>query len=188
MHKYITVAYDLFEVLPEGKSELLEQAPQEHPFQFITGLGMALDSFEAQVANLQEGDKFDFTLTPEEGYGPYMDDHVIEVPKTAFCQNGKFMADRVFPGNILTLVNADGNYFYGLVLEVGEETVQLDCNNLFAGKTLNYRGHVVTSREATEAEVTAAIQGYDAGGCGGCGGCGGDCNGGCGGNCGGGCK
>lgn len=186
MHKYITVAYDLFAPNAEGKPELLEQAPKEHPFQFLSELGMALEAFEQHIAPLNEGDAFDFTLSPEEGYGPYMEDRVIEVPRSVFTVDGKFLEDKVFEGNIIPLVNEEGYHFYALVLEVGTDSVRLDCNNLYAGKTLHYTGTVITSRPATEAEVTEAIQGFagEGGGC--CGNCGGDCGGGCGG-CGGGC-
>lgn len=184
MHKYITVAYDLFSADGEEPT-LLEQAPAEHPFQFISELGMALEAFEQHIAPLNAGDSFDFTLTPEEGYGPYFDERVIEVPKSVFTYEGKFLADKVFEGNVIPLVNEDGYHFYALVLEVGADSVRLDCNNLFAGKTLHYRGMVITSREATEAEVTEAIQGFS--GEGGCSGCGGGCGGNCGGGCEGGC-
>ena len=48
MHKYITVAYSLYTDNAEGVHELVEQAPVEHPFQFITELGVALEAFEAK--------------------------------------------------------------------------------------------------------------------------------------------
>lgn len=189
MHKFITVKYDLFSTDAEGKRELLEQADQEHPFQFISELGMALDAFERNVAELEAGSEFNFTVSPAEGYGEYDPERVINAPKSAFYDNGRFMADRVYKGAIIPLVNADGYHFYGLVVEIGDEFVRLDCNNLYAGKTLNYIGTVLESRPATDAEVTTAIQGYgeSEGGCGGCGGCGGgSCGGGCGeGGCGG---
>ena len=41
-NKYITVAYKLY-AITEGKKELLEEAPVEHPFQFISGIGYSLE-------------------------------------------------------------------------------------------------------------------------------------------------
>lgn len=187
MHKYITVAYDLFANNAEGQAELIEQAPVEHPFQFITELGLALDAFEQHISPLNEGDTFDFTLTPEEAYGAYEPERVISVPKSVFTIDGRFLADKVYEGNIIPLVNEDGYHFYALVLEVGNDEVRLDCNNLYAGKTLHYKGTVVTSRPATDAEVTETIQGFASDGCGCGGGCGGNCGGNCGGDCGGSC-
>ncbi len=47
-NKYITVAYKLY-TIENGEKEFTEEAPAEHPFQFISGLGLTLESFENQV-------------------------------------------------------------------------------------------------------------------------------------------
>lgn len=180
MHKYITVAYSLYTDNSEGVHELVEQAPVEHPFQFITELGVALETFEAKLKDLNAGDEFDFTLSVDEAYGPYEQEHVIELPKSTFMLNGRFQNDVIFEGAVIPLVNADGNRFQGLVLEVKDEVVIIDLNHPLAGKELHFKGSVVTSREATDAEVTALIKMMSGeGGCGcGCG-CDGGCDGGC---------
>lgn len=180
MHKYITVAYGLYTDNSEGVHELVEQAPVEHPFQFITELGVALEAFEAKLKDLNAGDEFDFTLSVDEAYGPYEQEHVIELPKSTFMLNGRFQNDVIYEGAVIPLVNADGNRFQGLVLEVKEEVVIIDLNHPLAGKELHFKGSVVTSREATDAEVTALIKMMSGeGGCGcGCG-CDGGCEGGC---------
>ena len=183
MHKYITVAYSLYTDKSEGIHELVEQAPVEHPFQFITELGVALEAFEAKLKDLNEGDEFDFTLSVDEAYGPYEQEHVIELPKSTFMLNGRFQNDIIFEGAVIPLVNADGNRFQGLVLEIKEDVVIIDLNHPLAGKELHFKGSVVTSREATDAEVTALIKMMS--GEGGCGcGCDGGCGGGCGSDCG----
>lgn len=180
MHKYITVVYSLYTDNSEGVHELVEQAPVEHPFQFITELGVALEAFEAKLKDLNAGDEFDFTLSVDEAYGPYEQEHVIELPKSTFMLNGRFQNDVIFEGAVIPLVNADGNRFQGLVLEVKEDVVIIDLNHPLAGKELHFKGSVVTSREATDAEVTALIKMMSGeGGCGcGCG-CDGGCDGGC---------
>jgi FKBP-type peptidyl-prolyl cis-trans isomerase SlyD len=180
MHKYITVAYSLYTDNSEGVHELVEQAPVEHPFQFITELGVALEAFEAKLKDLNAGDEFDFTLSVDEAYGPYEQEHVIELPKSTFMLNGRFQNDVIYEGAVIPLVNADGNRFQGLVLEIKEDVVIIDLNHPLAGKELHFKGSVVTSREATDAEVTALIKMMSGeGGCGcGCG-CDGGCEGGC---------
>ncbi len=44
-NKYITVAYKLYSI-ENGEKDFEEEAPVEHPFQFISGLGMTLEPFE----------------------------------------------------------------------------------------------------------------------------------------------
>lgn len=177
-NKYVTVAYELYTDNDKGIHELVEKAPIEHPFQFISGLGIALDSFESKILALAEGETFDFVLKVDEAYGPYEQDHVIELPKETFAINGRFDKDMVYPGAVLPLVNADGMRFQGLVLELKDNTVIIDLNHPLAGKDLHFKGQVVTMRDATNVEIQALINHE---GCN----CGGDCEGGCEGGCGG---
>ena len=177
-NKYVTVAYELYTDNDKGIHELVEKAPIEHPFQFISGLGIALDSFENKILALTEGEAFDFVLKVDEAYGPYEQDHVIELPKETFAINGRFDKDMVYPGAVLPLVNADGMRFQGLVLELKDDTVIIDLNHPLAGKDLHFKGQVVTMRDANNEEIQALINHE---GCN----CGGDCEGGCEGGCGG---
>ena len=177
-NKYITVAYELYTDNEKGIHELVEKAPVEHPFQFVTNMGVALDAFEAKVAALAEGENFDFTLTADEAYGPYEEAHVIDLDKEIFCIDGRFDKNTIYPGNVIPLVNADGNRFQGLILEVTDSKVKVDLNHPLAGKDLHFRGEVVTSRPATVAEIQAMAQMLSGeGGCGcGCDDCGGGCH------------
>ena len=178
-HHYLTVAYDLYTDNAQGVHELIEKAPEEHPFQFITGLGVALDSFEARVAPLAEGETFDFVLDQQDAYGPYDPSYVVELPKDTFRVNGHFDKHTIYEGARIPLVNADGNRFEGLVVEVKDEAVVIDLNERLAGKNLHFVGKIVTKREATDAEIEALVKMMSGeGGCGcGCDDCGGGCGG-----------
>ncbi len=180
-HKYVAVAYELFADNAQGIHELMEKATAEHPFSFITGMGSALDAFEEKVGPLAEGEEFDFTLSVDEAYGPYVDEHVLELPKQSFSIDGKFDSEAVYPGAVLPLVNGDGIRFDGLVLEVKADTVVIDLNHPLAGKALHFRGQVTKKHDVSDAELQEYINSM--GGCGGnCGGCGGECGGECSGN------
>ena len=182
-NKYITVAYDLY-TTEDGERDLIEQATAERPFQFISGLGTTLDSFESQVAGLATGDKFEFTLTAEEAYGEYVDEHVIELPKHVFEIDGKFDSERIFAGNPIPLMDSEGNRLNGTVVEVKDEVVIVDMNHPLAGADLTFIGQVIESRLATNEELQGMVNmmsGEDGCGCGGNCGCGsGDEEGGCG--------
>lgn len=188
-NKYITVSYKLY-VTNDGQRELVEEAPVAHPYQFISGMGISLDAFEAQVQDLNPGDKFDFTIPCTEAYGEYEQERVVSLDKQVFCRDGKFQSEYIYPGAYVPLVNEDGNHFQGLVLEVKENEVVIDLNDRLAGKDLTFIGEVVESRPATNEEIQGMIKMLTSGGCGcGCDSCGGDCGdhdggcGGCGGHC-----
>ncbi|MBQ8361127.1 MAG: FKBP-type peptidyl-prolyl cis-trans isomerase [Bacteroidaceae bacterium] len=178
-NKYITVAYKLH-VMRDGKKELVEEAPKAHPYQFISGMGISLDAFEAQVQPLQAGDSFDFVIPCAEAYGPYEPERVVTLGKDVFCRDGKFQSEYIYPGAYVPLVNEDGNHFQGLVAEVRETEVVIDLNDRLAGMDLMFTGEVVESRPATNEEIQGMINMLTSDGCGcgcgECGGCGGDCD------------
>lgn len=181
-HKYVTVAYDLYSDNAKGIHELVEKAPVEHPFQFISGLGMTLDAFEENILACAAGESFDFVLSVDEAYGPYEKEHVLELDKEMFMIDGRFDTSVIYPGNVIPLMNADGNRFQGLILEVKDKKVVVDLNHPLAGRVLQFKGQVVVSREATNEEIQSAIQMMSGeGGCScGCDSCGDGGEGGCG--------
>ena len=76
-NKYIAVAYKLYTV-DEGNTNLVEEAPSDKPFQFISGFGIALEAFEKAVADLDKDAEFDFTLGPEKAYGEFFKERVLD--------------------------------------------------------------------------------------------------------------
>ncbi len=186
-NKYIAVSYRL-ETQREGAERMLaEEATQEHPFMFITGMGLALDAFEAQLEGKEQGEEFSFSLAPEDAYGPYFEEAVQVLPASVFEIDGKINKDYIFEGAVVPLQNAEGERFNGTITQITPKEITVDLNHPFAGQTLHFTGRVEVSREATIEEMQEAAQQLAGGGCGGCGGGCGDCScdGGCGGGCGG---
>mgnify|MGYP000575594466 FL=1 len=171
-NKYITLAYKLY-TIENGEKEFTEEAPAEHPFQFISGLGLTLESFENQVKDLNKGDKFDFTIKAEEAYGEYDEEHVIDLPKNIFEIEGKFDSERVVEGAVIPLMTSEGQRINGSVVEVKDDVVVMDMNHPLAGCDLNFVGEVTENRPATNDELAEMARMMSGGGCGG------GCNGGC---------
>ena len=171
-NKYITLAYNLYSI-ENGEKEFTEEAPAEHPFQFISGLGLTLEAFESQVKDLKKGDKFDFTIKAEEAYGEYDEEHVIDLPKNIFEIEGKFDSERVVEGAVIPLMTSEGQRINGSVVEVKDDVVVMDMNHPLAGCDLNFVGEVTENRPATNDELAEMARMMSGGGCGG------GCNGGC---------
>jgi FKBP-type peptidyl-prolyl cis-trans isomerase SlyD len=176
-NKYIAVAYKLY-TITDGKSELVEEAPADKPFRFISGFGLTLDDFEKAIDDLEENADFDFTLTPDKAYGEYVEERILDLDKSIFSINGKFDNENIFKDAIVPLQNEDGNRFMGHVLDITDDTVKIDLNHPLAGKELNFKGRVIETREATAQEVQSIINAMNnEGGCGcGCDDCEGGCN------------
>ncbi|MDR0895863.1 MAG: FKBP-type peptidyl-prolyl cis-trans isomerase [Prevotellaceae bacterium] len=177
-NKYITVAYKLY-AIENGEKDLSEEATAEHPFQFISGVGMTLPSFEEQVKDLKAGELFDFIIPCDEAYGELDDEHIIDLPRSAFEVEGKFDAERVVEGNILPMMTQDRQRINGIVVAVTDEVVTMDMNHPLAGCDLNFVGSVVESRPATNEELAEVARMLSGDGCD-CGCDHGDCGDGCG--------
>ena len=171
-NKYITLAYKLYSI-ENGEKEFTEEAPAEHPFLFISGLGLTLEAFESQVKDLKKGDKIDFTIKAEEAYGEYDEEHVIDLPKNIFEIEGKFDSERVVEGAVIPLMTSEGQRINGSVVEVKDDVVVMDMNHPLAGCDLNFVGEVTENRPATNDELAEMARMMSGGGCGG------GCNGGC---------
>ncbi len=184
-NKYIAVAYKLY-TTDNGSENLVEEAPAEKPFIFISGLGLALDDFEKTIAAMKKESQFDFTLTKEQAYGEHEAERVLELDKEMFCIDGKLDTEHVYIDSIIPLQNEQGQRFLGKILEIGTNKVKIDLNHPLAGKGLRFIGTVLESREATNEEIQSIINQLN-GGCGCSGGCGGGCDGSCEGSCEGGC-
>lgn len=169
-NKFVALSYDL--TVGEGEErELMEKATAETPLEFIFGTDSMLQAFEKNIDGLAEGDSFDFTLTPEEAYGEYDDDHVVDLPRNIFEQDGVLNEEVIFEGNTVPMMDTNGNRLNGSVVEVKEDVIKMDFNHPLAGETLNFSGKVLTVRESTPEEI-AALFAPQGGGCG-CGsGCG----------------
>ena len=176
-NKYIAVQYKLYTSATDGKPELIEETAEGDPFIFVSALGMTLDAFEAQIVPLMVGDNFDFTLAPNDAYGEYDEAGKQALPRKVFEINGKLDSHFIFEGAVVPLSSADGARFNGTIVEIGEESIVVDLNHPLAGKSLNFVGNVVESREASNEEIRDALNQITGcgGGCGGCGG--GSCDG-----------
>ena len=177
-NKFVSLSYDLN--VGEGEErELMERATAETPLEFIYGTNSMLEAFEKNLDGLAEGDSFNFVLTPEEAYGEYDDEHVVDLPRHIFEQDGKLNEEVIFEGNTVPMMDTNGNRLNGSVVEVKDDVIKMDFNHPLAGETLNFEGKVLTVRESTPEEIAALFAPQGGCGCGsGCG-CGDDDEGSC---------
>jgi len=172
--KMVSLTYDL-NVGGEGEErELMERATVEQPLTFIFGMGMMLEAFENNIKGLQKGDKFSFTLTPEEAYGIYEESHVVELPKNLFEIDGKFDDEKIVVDATVPMMDSNGNRLMGTVVEIEDDIVVMDFNHPLAGETLHFTGEVINVYEPTAEELAAITEGGACGG--GCSSCEGDCD------------
>lgn len=181
-NKVVAVSYEL-----EVEGQIADRASAEKPLEYIHGTGMLLPKFEEALQGKEPGDAFEFTLSPDEGYGQYDEEYKIELPKSSFeGPDGKLREDLLVVGYTIPMLNSEGQVVQGTIAAIGEESVTMDFNHPMAGKTLHFTGKVESVRAASEKELTEGLHGeylppqscHCGGSCGECG-CGEGCGCGC---------
>lgn len=153
-NKVVVLSYEL-----EVEGKVVDAATQDNPLDYIQGMHMLIPRFEDELEGMEEGAVFSFTIQPEEGYGSYDEKRRILLPKSAFTIQGEVREDLMEIGRILPMVGADGSIVNATVVEVKEEGVTMDFNHPMAGKVLNFKGKVLSVRDATEKELTEGLHG-----------------------------
>lgn len=179
---FVSLSYEL---RTEGNvnGPLVEKVTSEKPFNFVFGSGFMLKFFEDNISGLEQGAEFEFTLTPDQAYGNYDNEAVVDVPKEVFMVDGKLREDLLLIGRHVPMMGEGGVRLDGIIKAINDDSVKMDFNHPLAGESLFFAGKVLEVRESTEEERHPHRCG---GGCGG--GChsseseGGNC--GCGGSCG----
>jgi FKBP-type peptidyl-prolyl cis-trans isomerase SlyD len=169
-NKAVSAEYELFvDGETEGELELMEKATEQQPLSFVYGVGMMLPKFEENLFGMQAGDKFDFVINTEDAYGEYDDESVLDLDRAIFEIDGKIDEEVIFEGNVVPLMDNEGNRVNAQVVTVTDTHVTVDLNHPLAGENLHFKGSVLEVREATEKELAALMGG---GGCGSSCGCG----------------
>lgn len=150
-HHIITVSYELHEGSAHG--ELLERMDVNYPFTFLFGAGKLLPAFEGHLAGLAEGQRFAFTLTPVEAYGPVDPRNIADVPLTAFATAEGIPPNMLVEGNYIALTDTEGQVHNGRIMHWDDDKVRVDFNHAMAGKTLHFSGVVLHIRPATVEEL-----------------------------------
>lgn len=170
--KYVEMAYDLYEVTPEG-DKLVHQTDVEDPEKIVFGVTRGvIVPLEKAIDGLEAGGTFDIVVKADEAFGPHDPEQIATLPIEIFEVDGKVDKSVVKKGAVLPMMTADGYRINGVVVDVTDVDVKMDFNHPLAGKDVRFKGNILTVRDATEAEL------HPQSGCCGC--HGGDCSDDCG--------
>jgi len=147
-NKVVSLTYTL--TLQNG--DIADTATNDSPFTFIHGIGATLPHFDTNLANLKVGESFNFDLTAENAYGLSNQDFKVKVPRSIFT--GPDVPEDVLAiGNMVPMQDQDGNPMNGIILEFDENEVFIDFNHPLADEALNFKGEILSVREATQEEL-----------------------------------
>ena len=152
-NQVVALAYELSIMNDTDEWQMVETVGEDQPMYFIQGMSGLPESFEDKINGLGVGESFDFTLSPEEGYGDYDMEAVAELPIDIFKVDGEVQEDMLQVGNMIPMTNEDGHRLMGQVVEVNREFVLMYFNHPLAGRKMHFKGSVINVRPATAEEL-----------------------------------
>ena len=111
----------------------VDSSEKTGPLEYVHGEKKIIPGLEKQMQGLKVGDKRNFIVFPEEGYGRIDPEAFKEYPKSS-------LPPEIEPkvGQVLGVKDQEGNKYPVVISEVKDETIVLNFNHPLAGKTLNF--------------------------------------------------
>ena len=144
------LAVSIHYILTNGAGEQLDSSRNEDPMVYLHGFGQIIPGLENALAGKAVGDKFEVTVSPEDGYGERRDDMIQVVPMSMFAEMGddvkieegmQFHAEASHGVNVVTVRKVEG------------DDVTIDGNHPLAGEALTFDVEVMDIRPATDDEL-----------------------------------
>ncbi len=101
------------------------------PFIFKTGEEMVIPGFDAALIDMAVGDKKTVTIPATDGYGDYLEEFVLKVPRAQFPKDAELEVGMQFD-----LHDGQGRALPAVVSEISGDEITLDANHPLAGETL----------------------------------------------------
>jgi FKBP-type peptidyl-prolyl cis-trans isomerase 2 len=120
----------------EGK--VVDNTREREPFMFLVGAEQVIPGFENAIKGMEVGEKKSFQVSPDEGYGQEDPEGIDEVFKENLTPD---LEPEV--GMKLYATGEQGQPISGRITEVRQDSVVININHPFAGKTLDYDVEIV---------------------------------------------
>lgn len=132
--------------LRDEEGTVLDSSEGREPLAYLHGHGNIVPGLEKAMAGHSAGDEFQVTVDPEEGYGPYREELIQNVPRDAF--EG---VENLEPGMSFQAQSSAGPLIV-TVKEIEGDEITVDGNHALAGQPLDFSVAVTEVREATPEE------------------------------------
>ncbi|NVK38468.1 MAG: peptidylprolyl isomerase [Gammaproteobacteria bacterium] len=136
-----------FTVKNAETGDVIESSEGSEPLVYLHGFNNLVPGLEAELAGKTVGDKYDVTVSPEEGYGVRDESLVQQVPKEAFQG-----IDNIEVGMAFTADGPQGPVVVE-VTAIEADLVTVDANHPLADVTLSFSGEVKEIRDASKEEL-----------------------------------
>lgn len=115
---------------------------RNQPLGFVCMTGQMISGFDKAVADMEVGETRTIHLTPEEAYGPYIEDGIQRAPLGAIPGTQNLEV-----GDEVSLQGKDGRPYPAKVAEITDTEIAFDMNHPLAGKNLTFEITLLESEE-----------------------------------------
>lgn len=118
---------------------------RDQPLGFVCASGQMIPGFDKAVEEMEVGETRTIHVTPDEAYGPYIEDGIQRAPLGAIPgTEGLKVGDQV------SLQGKDGRPYPAKVAEITDVDIAFDMNHPLAGKDLTFQ---ITLLESADTET-----------------------------------
>lgn len=144
---FVTLAYTLY----DEDGDVLDSSDEDAPLSYLHGYGQIVPGLERAIEGMVRGNERSVVVPPEDGYGEYDPDAVLELDRSDFPAEGE-----VSVGDQFLADSDDGETVPMTILEVKADAYIVDTNHPLAGETLRFEVTVLDVRPATDGELAEA--------------------------------
>src|SRR5262249_32746345 len=118
---------------------VFDSSAGRQPLQFTVGAREVIRGFEEGAIGMAIGEKRDVVIAPEQAYGPYIEELVKVLPRSAFPPN-------VNPaiGYEFSVQLQSGESIPVRIIDIEGDEITIDANHLLAGETLFFNLELVS--------------------------------------------
>ncbi|MBQ9630155.1 MAG: FKBP-type peptidyl-prolyl cis-trans isomerase, partial [Treponema sp.] len=113
-------------VLKDSNGNVLDSSEGQEPFEYLHGNGNLIPGLEKVLEGKSEGDSFTATVQPEDAYGEYDSNMIVDVPREQFDEGVDIRVGMKFNASTA------GGPMQVVVVNVTDTTVTVDGNHEFA--------------------------------------------------------
>ncbi|MFL0805728.1 MAG: FKBP-type peptidyl-prolyl cis-trans isomerase [Oceanobacter sp.] len=126
--------------------QVIDSTFDRAPASFSMGDGSLLPGFEARLLGLVTGDRKEFDIPPEDGFGQPNPNNMQTMKRTDFAADMP-----IAPGLVVSFADAQNAELPGVIASIEGDRVEVDFNHPLAGKTLKFDVQILEVKDADQA-------------------------------------
>ena len=113
-----------------------------NPATLQMGCGQLAPFLEQRLIGLEEGAECEFTLLPDEAFGPRNPNLIQHVSRSTLAENSQ-RGEEYSIGDVVEFNAPGGGRFAGVLREIAGDDTVFDFNHPLAGQSLTFKVHLI---------------------------------------------